>query len=149
VATYSRLAQKPPAQIAAQPNVIMHEFTRLKKGVAGLTAKSVANCRSESRYLLEKIGARTGRCRFRPLEPEWTAFRERIAEVFDAVKLSRFLSFCSGKGITPEQVNDSVVEEFRRALVECGEVGGPEQKVRDMIRAWNEMAASSDLHLPL
>jgi integrase len=149
VAMYSRLAHKPPADIPAQPIVIMHQFTRFKRLAAGLSAKSLANCKSELRYLLEKSGAHTGRFRFRPLTPAWEALRERIKEEYQLhAKVSRWMSFCSGQGIAPGEVNDSIVEEFRCALLDCGEVDRPEQKVRDMIRAWNELAASSDFPLP-
>lgn len=148
VAMFGRLMKKPITEIPAQPNFVMHEFTRIKKRPVGLTAKSLANCKSEMRYLMEKCGKATRRSRFRPLSAEWAALRDGLEEESMYWKLSRFAAFCSGIGKTPLQVGDSLVGRFREALVASGDVDRPEQKVRDAIRAWNAIAAQPSHTLP-
>ena len=157
VATLGRLMGKEAAKIPAQPNFVMHEFARLKKLPTKLDSKTVANCKSEIRYLLEKCGTPTGRSRFRSLLPEWVALRERLEREATADKLgtkplfwkiSRFAAFCSGKGVPPSAVTDEVLNEFRAALEASDEVIDPDAKVREAIRAWNTIAAGSSPALP-
>ena len=65
------------------------------------------------------------------------------------VRLSRFIAFCSGLGVAPEQVDDSVLEQFRQALTNSSDVDKPERKVREVIGAWNKLAAMADPPLPI
>lgn len=152
VAMFGRVMNKPTTDIPAQPNFVMHEFTRIKKRPVGLAAKSLANCKSEMRYLMERCGLATSRSRFRSLSPEWAALRDQLEER-QYWKLSRFAAFCSGAGKLPVEVDEGLVDRFREALVASGDVDGPEQKVRDAIRAWNVIAGLPGrdllmLHLP-
>lgn len=151
VSTLSRLLDKRPVDIPAQPNVLMRHFPKFKHRPTVLSAKSIANCKSELRYLLDRTGAGTGRSWFGPLTSEWLAFRARFPDEqfhFPFVRLSRFMSFCSGQGIAPGQIDDAVIDRFRVALTDSDEVDQPEAKVRDVIRAWNKLAALAGPTLP-
>jgi integrase len=158
VGTFARLAGKEPAKIPAQPNYVMHQFARFKRQPTKLEAKSIANCKSEIRYLLERCGTPTGRSRFRSPTPAWAAIRDRLAEQAGSDekvgpnalfwKASRFVAFCSGLGISPAEVTDEVLEKFRHALKDSGEVINPDAKARETIRAWNTIADMSEPRLP-
>ncbi|HEX3994357.1 MAG TPA: hypothetical protein VHX39_24555, partial [Acetobacteraceae bacterium] len=158
VAMFGRLRGKRPDKIPAQPNFVIHEFARLRTRPTNLHPKSIANCKAEIRYLLEKCGTATGRSRFRPLSPDWAALREQLThkegsdEKFKSKalfwKISRFAAFCSAKGVPPSAVTDAVLNEFRDALQASAEVIRPEAKVREAIRAWNTIAGNSSPALP-
>jgi integrase len=156
-ATFGRLVGKEPAHIPAQPNFVMHEFARLKKRTTNLHSKTIANCKSEMRYLMQKCGTPTGRSRFRNLLPRWAALRDRLESEAPPDQLgrkplfwkfSRFAAFCTAKGVPPGAVTDAVLNEFRDALQASDEVINPEAKVREAIRAWNVIAATSSPPLP-
>src|SRR5665213_3536055 len=55
VATIGRLLEKSPTEIPAHPQFLLRQFSRFKSQPTGLTVKSVANCKSELRYLLRSI----------------------------------------------------------------------------------------------
>ena len=150
VATLCRLLKKETAaEIPAQPNFLMHQLTRLKHGPTVLNAKSIANCKSEIRYLMDKVGGHSGRSRFRPLSVEWLALRNAFGEEPLLWKLSRLMAFCSTHNILPQAVDDATIESFRAELCKSAEVAKPEQKVRDAITAWNKLSAMAvDMALP-
>jgi len=142
VATIGRLLSKPPAEISAQPTFLKQWFRKFKHCPTGLTPKSLANCKTEIRYLVRKVCGRGSRSGFRPLSPEWGRLRELIAEEPVRWKLSRFMAFCSSAGVEPDGVDDGVMEQFRIAVHESGEVAKPEGHVRITIQAWNQLAAT-------
>ena len=149
VATVCRLLKKPAGEIPAQPNSLMRQFSRFRKAPTGLTAKSMANCKTELRYLLRKAGGHSGRSGFRPLSADWLAIRDAYGKQPLIWKLSRFMAFCSGSGVGPQEVDDGTLEKFRTALRASAEIDKPETKVRDTIGAWNKLSALAvDMRLP-
>jgi len=155
--TFGRLVGKELAKIPAQPNYVMREFARFKKQPIKLDPKSIANCKSEIRYLLEKCGTPTGRSRFRDLLPEWEALRDEIEGRAEPDqlgekplfwKVSRLAAFSSGLGVLPTEVNDELIQRYRDALDASGEVADTDAKVRDAIRAWNKISSGSGPPLP-
>jgi integrase len=153
VATFGRLLHKPAEAIPAQAKFMKNRFTQLKHRPTGLSAKSVANCKSELRYMVELVCNPGRRSEFRPLAPDWIALRDAITEERRVWKLSRIMAFASASGTTPRQVDDAFIDRFRSAVVESGDVPLPEQHVRQAIHAWNAIASSlpdqglSPLHL--
>jgi len=141
VSMLSRLLNKPPAQITAQPNVLMRQFPRFKKIPTGLSDKSIANCKTEVQYLLRTLGLHSTNAKFRPLSAEWATLKEAFKEEPAIWKLSRFMAFCSATAQSPNAVNDHTVEQYRAALDESGEVEHPKIRVRETIIAWNKLSA--------
>src|SRR5436853_5914319 len=71
VSTISRMLKKRPDLVSAQATFVMRQFKRLKNLPTGLSAKSLANCKTELRYLLRTICGKGARSWFRPLSLEW------------------------------------------------------------------------------
>jgi hypothetical protein len=155
VRTFSRLIAKGAEQIPARPNLVMHQFARVKKAPNSLSSKSISNCKSELRYLMETLGISTPRSWFRPLSAEWATLRDQINEcdrgrkVSRFCKLSRLAAFCSGLDVTPSQITDETVAAFQHALTESVEVDRPLTKVREAVRAWNTIVAEGGILAPL
>jgi hypothetical protein len=103
VATIGRLLRKPPAELSTQPTYLKQWFRHFKHRPTGLTAKSLANCKTEIRYLVRKVCGRGRKSGFRPLAPEWVQVCELIAEKPIRWRLTRFMAFCSSAGITPKE----------------------------------------------
>jgi hypothetical protein len=142
VAMLGRLLDKSPADIPAQAVHLKKRFRQLKHRPTGLTAKSLANCKSELRYLVRKVCRRGARSDLRPLSVEWLGLRETISEEPVRWKLSRFMAFCSSAGVGPNNVGDAVIEQFRAAMQDSDEVDNPESLVRIAIQAWNELVST-------
>src|SRR5690242_11530623 len=142
VATIGRLLHKPPAEISAQPTFLKQWFRQLKHRPTGLTPKSLANCKTEVRYLVRKVCGRGTRSNFRPLAPEWVQLRDLIADQPTCWKLTRLMAFCSSVGIPPDEMDDGAIEQFRLAVQDSGEVEKPERILRTTIQAWNHLAAT-------
>jgi hypothetical protein len=142
VATFGRLLHKPPAEISPQPTFLKQWFRQFKRSPTGLTPKSLANCKTEIRYLVRKVCGRGSRSAFRPLSPEWVRLCKLIAKEPLRWKLSRFMAFCSSAGIVPDDVNDGMIEQFRVAVHKSGEVAKPESHVRITIQTWNQLVAA-------
>src|SRR5216683_273376 len=142
VAMLGRLLHRSPAEIPAQATYLRQRFMQLKHSPSGLTAKSLANCKSELRYLVRMVCGRGSKCQFRPLSAGWACLRDKIKDEPAHWTLSRFMAFCSAVGVMPEAVDDSVIERFRAALLDSGEVIKPEAVVRRTITTWNQLAAT-------
>jgi integrase len=142
VATFGRLLHKSPAEIPAQGVYLKNRFMKLKHRPTGLTAKSLANCKTELRYLVRTVCGRGRRSDLRPLSAEWVRLRETINEKPVRWKLSRFMAFCSSIGVAPDSVDDAVVERFRIAVHDSDEVNKPENLVRIVIQAWNALVST-------
>jgi integrase len=143
VAMLSRLLHKSPADIPAQAAHLKKRFRQLKHRPTGLTPKSLANCKSELRYLVRNVCGRGARSDLRPLSAEWVQLRETISEEPARWKLSRFMAFCSWIAVAPNDVDDAVMEQFRAAIRDSDEIDNPETLVRIAIQAWNELAATN------
>jgi hypothetical protein len=142
VATIGRLLRKPPAEIPAQATLLNQRFMQFKHRPTGLTPKSLANCKTELRYLVRKVCGHGSRSAFRPLSAEWVQLRETIDAGPLRWRLSRFMAFCSSADVVPAEVNDTVIEQFRIVVRDCEEVNKPENLVRLTIREWNHLAAT-------
>jgi len=137
VAKVSRLLGKPTDQLPAHLPYLMRQLNRSKHQPGSPQRKTVANTKSEIRYLIRTIIGRGKRSEFSPLSPIWADLKSRITGQSTLWKLSRFIAYCSIHGIAPDDVSDQVVEAFRAELIVSGDVDKPEQHVRATVNAWN------------
>jgi integrase len=147
VATFSRLANKPASDIPGQRNFVLRQFSRLKNRTGGLAPKSLANCKSELRYLLAQTNSGSGRSNFRPLSDDWASLRNAHRDDPVLWKLSRFVAFCSSQAIAPQDVTDATLVDFRDELVRSREIDKPDRKVRETVRSWNRLCSVTDVPL--
>src|SRR6266700_5553202 len=137
VAKVSRLLRKPADQLPAHLPYLMRQLSRFKRPAGTPEGKSLANTKSEIRFLVKTVIGKAKESEFAALSPIWADLRGRIPEPSILWKLSRFIAYCSVHGVAPENVSDEIVENFRAELVACGDVDKPDQHVRAAIRAWN------------
>ena len=122
VATLGRLLHRSPEDIPAQASYLRQRFMQLKHCPTGLAPKSLANCKSELRYLVKVVCGRGSKSQFRPLSPAWTGLRNQIKGEPADWTLSRFMAFCSAVGVMPVDVDDGVIERFaarHRSRTQC------------------------------
>ncbi|HWI25856.1 MAG TPA: hypothetical protein VN668_02735 [Stellaceae bacterium] len=142
VAMTGRLLHLRPEEIPAQATFLMRRFGHLKHRPTGLAPKSLANCKTELRYMVRTLYGRGRRSHLRLPSPEWIAMRDDLPDERWGWKLSRLMGFASAEGVTPQQVDDAFIATFRAAVHESGEVPKPEQHVRMAIHTWNRLADS-------
>jgi len=140
VATIVRLLDKPADQIPASAVYLKQRFIWLRRASTALSAKSLANCKSELRYLLKAVIGKGQRSALAPLSSEWAQLRAAIPEGPVHWKLSRFMSYCSNTGRQPGDVDDDLVAQFREAVKAAGDINRPDQHVRQAIQTWNRLA---------
>jgi hypothetical protein len=142
VAMFGRLLHKSPDEIPAHANFVKHRFIQFKHRPTGLSAKTLANCKTELRYLIRVVCGRGRRSPFAPLSAEWARLRDAIGDKPTCWKLSRLMSFCSMVGTGPGDVHDDVMERFRNAIRDHEDVSAPDGLVREAIKAWNRLATT-------
>jgi integrase len=144
VATFSRLLKKGADQIPASGVYLRQRFMQIRHSPTGLSPKSLANCKSELRYLLKVVLGKGAPSALAPMSPEWAQLRALIRNEPSYWQLSRFMTYCSVAGLHPGDVDDQIVQRFLDALKASGDVNRPEQHVRQTIRTWNRLAQRTD-----
>jgi hypothetical protein len=77
-----------------------------------------------------------------PLAPPWEALRDRLPDQRFKHGLSRFMSYCSARDLTPEAVNGSSFQEFGADLESHSLARDPGGLYRDTCKLWNRAAAT-------
>jgi hypothetical protein len=133
VAKVSRLLRKAADQLPAHLPYLLRQLNRFKHESGSPQRKTVANTKSEIRFLVKTVIGKAKESEFAALSPIWADLRGRIPEPSILWKLSRFIAYCSVHGVAPQNVSDEIVENFRAELVACGAVktaGRGKQKSR-------------------
>ena len=139
VASFVRLMNKPADEIPAHAPFLRQQFTRFKSNPMGLSEKSIANCKTEIRYLVKTTCEQAGRSALKPLTPEWATLRDRIPEQPSLWKVSKLMAYCSAAGISPDDVTDDTIADFLAALSAAGDIDKPERYLRTVVNVWNRL----------
>jgi integrase len=124
----------PPAGWAIRPRLAEMHASQL-----GVTAKTFANHRANLRAALNFFSAEKNvPRRGTRLSEAWSRLWVSIDGVPPRKQLSRFLRYLSAKEISPEAVDDAVVETFLDDWERTGLKGPNAQSRRRLVRAWND-----------
>ena len=137
VAKAGRLLGKSTDQLPAHLPYLMRQLNRTKPRPGEKGRKTLANTKSELRFLIRTVTGKGRTSEFVALSPEWAALRAHVADQPVLWKLSRFMAFCSATGVAPNGVEDNVIQAFRRDLTASQDTDKPEQHIRAAIHAWN------------
>jgi integrase len=133
---------RPAAVIPARWQAVRVSIGQLHHARVGVTAKTLANHKSNIRAALRwfgkehdvpQQGAR--------LSPEWAGFRDQL----DDRKpdwLYSLMRYCSARGIGPSSVDDKVFDEYWRYRTETTARASNNTARRFMVRAWNACAGA-------
>lgn len=140
LSSLARLAKwsgQDASAIAFVEPVIEALFDRLRSDVLGISAKRLANARSDVRYVLEQYG---GAKRYlAPFTPEAQCLWSMLTEKYDQCSLSRLLRYLSAKRIDPVCMSEATSRAFLDALRHEGRLKRkPEIFHQSTIRAWNK-----------
>ena len=132
--------QRTPGEISANHEYLRRAFERLNFGTLGVGRARVRNVQSLLKQGLAIAGVPTsGQSYLAPMTAVWQVLSQGIPNRYARECLARFMRFCGGRGVGPDEVNDAVVQAFREALVEEKITPRPDIAVQSAVRLWNRM----------
>src|SRR5262249_52686517 len=103
----------------------------------GLTLKTLRNHKSNVKSALLWLAREKGIPRHGgPLSPAWEELRAQIKDRFVRWRQSSFMRFCSANGVAPAEVDEIIVERFKRYRAQSG-MATDDASGRRLVRAWN------------
>jgi len=135
------LMDRDLSYLPADPGFYRKMFRGLHPEHCGLSKSRIANIKSDVLFALKHVGCIQGaRTYMAPLTDEWTDLWEN-AECAGNLRryASRFMHYCSARGIPPGAVDDGVSEKLKQAITEESFVGDPIKTHKDIIRTWNKL----------
>ena len=135
---------RPAAVIPARWNAIQLSVGQLHHARVGVTAKTLANHKSNVRAALRWLGKEHGvPQRGVRLSPEWARFCDGLEKRIRD-RLYNLVRYCSARGISPSSVDDTIFDEYWRYRTETTARASNNTARRFMVRAWNACAAAID-----
>jgi hypothetical protein len=126
-------------------NSVRGAIGRINPARHGITPRTWSNIVSQVRRACRVYGAANGRSYHDLLAPEWRLLRERIGNDRRLrLGLSRFISWANRTGCQPHNVNDRVLEDFRRHIEDVDLLRDAQKRYRDTCVLWNRAIACID-----
>jgi integrase len=140
----ARWLDRPAAVIPARFSAVELPLRQLHHARVGVTAKTLANHKSNLRAALRWFSKQHELPRHgMRLSADWAAFRDRIdGRMRD--RLYSLIRYCSARSIDPSSVDDKIFDEYWRYRAETTALASNNTARRFMARAWNSCAAAID-----
>ena len=140
----ARWLDRPATVIPARWNAVQLSVGQLHHARMGVTAKTLANHKSNIRAALRWFGKEHDvPQRGVRLSPEWERFsgglEKRIRD-----RLHSLIRYCSARRIGPLSVDDKIFDEYWRYRTKTTARASNNTARRFMVRAWNTCAAAID-----
>ena len=132
-----------PEQVPANANWLRQRLRQFHPKQAGISDKYFANLKSAVLASLKLSGANNKQTAWQP--PMSDAFKDlydRVSDQLLGYKLSRLFRWCSHQNLTPDQLNDAIIEQFEEMIVNETFHKNPGKVVRDAVLTWNKMCDS-------
>lgn len=145
----ARLLQRPASGIHCAPETLRAALKAIHPQRARLSAKSLANIKSELVAALRSVGVLGELPRAKALSLRWRTFLSGAAANHQRWHLARFARFCSAAGIEPEDVTDATVERYQHELSRSQLTGDPDEIRRDTARNFNRILHDDKINRPV
>jgi integrase len=140
----SRCLDRPAAVIPARLNAVEVPLRQLHHVRVGVTAKTLANHKSNVRAALRWFGKGQDVPRHGiRLSADWTAFRGKVGRPLRD-RLYSLIRFCSFRGISPGSVDDQIFDDYWRYRAETTALESSNAVRRQTARAWNACKGAID-----
>jgi hypothetical protein len=131
----------PAEVIPARWTAIRLPLGRLHHAQLGVTAKTLANHRSNAAAALRWFGEEHNVPRRGvPLSPEWATLRSQIGDRGRGARLYGLMRYCSGRSLLPARLNDAVLAEYLGYRAQTTSLASNDAALRSIARAWNACA---------
>ncbi len=133
---------RPPESLAARWGAVALKVNQLHHAGSGVEWKTLANHKSNAKAALRWF-RRDNELPLRgaPLMPEWSELRRRLLDRSRLAKLSGLIRYCSMKGIKPDVVSDTVVDDYMQYRAETTALAADRKARRAIARCWNASRA--------
>jgi hypothetical protein len=133
----AKALDKPPQVIPARYSGVRADLAQLHEVPAGLTKKTLANHKSNTKSALLWLAREKGIPKHgAPLTPVWEELRSKIGDSLVRSRLSSLMRFCSANNILPVEVDEAVVDRFADYRSRAGRPFDHASR-RLLARAWN------------
>jgi hypothetical protein len=135
----AKLLKADPGDLPANMRDLLRRLDPISPASAGISRKYLQNLRAELKAAFAATGwaPRANRSTF---TPPWAALSARLPNPHLKGAMTRFLRFCSERGIEPGQVDDAVLAAFLADIEDVDYCRHPRIVHRDVCRIWNRMA---------
>lgn len=135
--TFAKVLGKTPDQVPADLGALNRQIAGVTAQMVGLSAPRWANVKSGLTAALSLTGAHVIAGKRRgDLAPEWASLLAQVEDRYERARLSRFMSWCTADGITPDLVSQGEVDRFVVALGKESLTERPKAVHRDLALAW-------------
>lgn len=136
--TVGRALTLPLDAIPSAPAILRARLDQVRPAALGIKPQSWANTRSRLLKALRLTGVpvMAGR-NIGVYTPEWQQLKDRVPGKYARCKLSRLFSFCSARGIAPEDVTAATFEAYRTSVEHESLRARHTQAFRETVLAWN------------
>jgi integrase len=134
---FAKATDRPLKVIPARYSAVRNDLAKWHHVPSGLTSKTVMNHRSNTKRALLYLSQGKGIPEFgAPLTAEWEDLRAQVRDSLIRSRLSSFIRYCSANKISPQQVDETVVDKFVEYRNRCSKTADPAFR-RLLARAWN------------
>ena len=134
---FAKSMDRPLEVIPARYSAVRNDLANWHHAPSGLTPKTVMNHRSNTKRALLYLSQEKGIPEYgAPLTAEWEELRAQVSDSLIRSRLSSFIRYCSANKISPQEVDDSVVDKFVKYRSRCSKPADGAFR-RLLARAWN------------
>ncbi len=128
--TVCRVIGADPGLVLAEPRQLRPRLAKLTPAMAGVSPGRWSNAKSLTLKALKRAGLKSmaGRSR-EPLASEWEALRALLPDRHFQSGLSRFMSYCTARGVDPSAITAETFVEFGREVRELQPRAGPRRRL--------------------
>lgn len=138
VNTVARFAQLPTTSVIVDIPSLRDLLDTVQPRRFNMSARRFGNVRSLFVRALVQAQASVEPLRLgAPLSPAWADLMTNLSSPNDQNALTRFSQWCSMREIEPSTVADSVLAEYRDALINRSFVKNAEKLLQNLTRSWN------------
>ncbi len=132
---------RPAEVVAARWTSVRILVGQLHHARVSVTAKTLANHKSNVRAALRWFGKEHDvPVRGVPLSAEWATLRDKTDDRGQRARLYGLLRYCSGRGVAPGSVDDTILANYLRYRAETTALASDNTARRSIARTWNTCA---------
>jgi integrase len=136
----ARALGKPPDRILAEPSRLMAQLGQVSPRPLGISPRRWANILSLVRAALAQTHAISAGRSIQRLSERWDVLYHQL-DRWQKLKLSRFLRFCSARGIEPAMVTEATFAAYR-AYLDDAVLWNPDKIYAAVIDGWGTAQAA-------
>lgn len=129
-----------PENTPVDPRWLRNKLKVVSATGLGITKKTWSNVLSDAKSAIVRYGVRGSADSGRGLQEPWQSLWDGVRDLHLRCNLTRFVTYCSRKGIAPEGVTDQVVVDFMNAFASLRK--DPALAYYHVTKCWNEASST-------